>query len=243
LSSNVFGLPISAPSITLTDAAGLVTDAVTADVVTATTKVVTPLVTPTAPTAGTGAAGTGLGLTAAAGATSASTAGGKGGDLGLSAGAAGAGTAAANGGSVILRPGNGFAPGVSGLVRVANGPLVTSGGLLDVGAVTTTLTVTQIRGGLLFGTPTVGGQIYTLPTASDILTAFPGLQLGDRIEFSVSNIGSQTMTLSATGPAITSLGSAGSRQITIAEHAARFALVATNVTSPAAATFDFLRIG
>lgn len=251
MSSNVFGFPISAPSITLTDPAGLVTDAVTADVVTASVKVltpqvVTPLVTPAGPTAGTGAAGTGLGLTAAAGATSAGTAGGKGGDLGLSAGAAGNGTAAANGGSVILRPGNGFAPGVSGLVRVTNGPLVTSGGLLDIGAVTTLLTVTQIRGGLLYGTPPVApapAPTYTLPTANDLLTQFPGLQLGDRIEFSVSNIGLQTMTLSATGPEINSLGSAGSREITVAEHAGRFALVATNVTSPAAATFDFLRIG
>lgn len=247
MSSSVFGFPIVAPSITLTDATGLVTDAVTADVVTASVKVltpqvVTPLVAPAGPTAGTGAAGTGLGLTAAAGATSASTAGGKGGDLGLSAGAAGAGTLSADGGSVILRPGDGFAPGVSGLVRVTNGPLVTSGGLLDIGAVTTLLTVTQIRGGILVGAPTVAGQIYTLPTANDLLTGFPGLQIGDRIEFSVSNIGSQTMEFAATGPAITSLGSAGSRQITVGEHAARFALVATGVT-PGAATFRFLRIG
>ena len=244
MSVNSFGFPISAPSITLTDAAGLVTDAVTADVVTATSKVVTPQVvtpqvTPAPPTAGTGAAGTGLGISAATGATSAGTAGGKGGDLGLSAGAAGAGTSAANGGSVILRPGNGFAPGVSGLVRVTNGPLVTSGGLLNIGNVTTLLTVTQIRGGLLFGTPTTLGQIYTLPTASDILTAFPGLQIGDRIEFSVSNLGSQTMEFQATGPAITSVGSAGSRQITVGEHSARFALVATDVTT---AAFVFLRI-
>jgi hypothetical protein len=181
-----------------------------------------------------------LGIVAATGATSAGTAGGKGGDLGLSAGAGGAGTAAANGGSVILRPGNGFAPGVSGLVRVTNGPLVTSGGLLDIGAATTTLTVTQIRGGVLSGAPTSGGQIYTLPTAGDILTAFPGLQLGDRIEFSVSNLSAtQSSTLQAPGPAITSLGSANSRQITVTDHAGRFALVATNVT---VATFDFLRI-
>jgi hypothetical protein len=239
---STFGFPLSAPSITLTDAAGLVTDAVTADVVTAATKVVTPLVTPASPTAGTGAAGTGLGISAATGATSAGTAGGKGGDLGLSAGAGGAGTAAANGGSVILRPGNGFAPGVSGLVRVTNGPLVTSGGLLNIGAASVTLTVTQIRGGLLVGQPaTATPTIYTLPTASEILAAFPGLQQDDRIEFSVSNIGSVTMEFQATDPNITSVGSAGSRQITVAEHAARFALVATSVASPP--TFIFLRIG
>jgi len=231
---SAFGLPLSAPSITLTDAAGLVTDAVTADAVT------TPLVRPASPTAGTGAAGVDLQLAASSGATSATLAGGAGGDLELYAGNAGDGVGAANGGSVILRPGSGDSPGVSGLVRVTNGPLVTSGGLLNIGAASVTLTVTQIRGGLLVGQPAIA-PTYTLPTASEILAAFPGLQQDDRIEFSVSNIGSVTMTFQATDPDITSVGTANSRQITVAEHAARFALVATSVASPP--TFIFLRIG
>ena len=246
MSSNVFGFPIVAPSITLTDAAGLVTDAVTADVVTASVKVltpqvVTPLVVPAGPTAGTGAAGTGLGLTAAAGATSASTAGGKGGDLGLSAGAAGIGTAAANGGSVILRPGDGFAPGVSGVVRVTNGPLLTNGALVSIGAASPTLTVGQLRRGIILGTP--GGLVtYTLPVANDILDGFPGIQIDDRIIFSVSNDGTNTITMNGAVAGISPLGTAGSRQITVADHAASFALIATSVT-PAAAAFQFLRIG
>jgi hypothetical protein len=238
---SAFGLPLSAPSITLTDPAGLVTDAVTADVVTAATKVVTPLVTPASPTAGTGAAGTGLGISAATGATSAGTAGGKGGDLGLSAGAAGAGTASANGGSVILRPGNGFAPGVSGLVRVTNGPLVTSGGTVNLGAATPIgLTVDQLRNGILYGTPGAPST-YNLPTAATILQGLPGLQIGDRLEFSVTNIGSATITVDVLAlSGITKIGAAaGLFQITVGEHASRFALVATNVT---VAAFDFLRI-
>ena len=207
---------------------------------TADIKVVTPLVTPTAPTAGTGAAGTGLGLTAAAGANSAGTAGGKGGDLGLSAGAAGNGTAAANGGSVILRPGNGFAPGVSGLVRVANGPLVTSGGLVNLGAASPIgLTVDQLRNGILYGTPGALST-YNIPNADTILQGLPGLQIGDRLEFSVTNIGTFTITVGVPDPAISKIGgAAGLFQITVGEHAARFALVATNVT---VAAFDLIRI-
>ena len=230
---NTFGLPLSAPSLTLTDAAGLVTDAVTAD------AVITPLVRSASPTAGTGAAGVDLQIVASSGATSAGAAGGVGGDLELFAGAAGDGVGNANGGSVILRSGLADGSGFSGLVRVQNGPLVTSGGLLNIGAASVTLTVAQIRGGLLVGQPAIA-PTYTLPTASEILAAFPGLQQDDRIEFSVSNIGSVTMTFQATDPNITSVGSAGSRQITVAEHAARFALVATSVASPP--TFIFLRI-
>ncbi len=231
---NTFGLPLSAPSLTLTDAAGLVTDAVTAD------AVITPLVRSASPTAGTGAAGVDLQIVASSGATSATLAGGAGGDLELFAGAAGDGVGNANGGSVILRSGVADGSGFSGLVRVQNGPLVTSGGLLNIGAASVTLTVAQIRGGLLVGQPAIAPTIYTLPTASGILAAFPGLQQDDRIEFSVSNIGSVTMEFQATDPNITSVGSVNSRQITVAEHSARFALVATSVASPP--TFIFLRI-
>jgi hypothetical protein len=234
LSSNVFGFPISAPSITLTDPAGLVTDAVTADVVTASVKVltpqvVTPLVAPAGPTAGTGAAGTGLGLTAAAGANSAGTAGGKGGDLGLSAGAAGNGTAAANGGSVILRPGNGFAPGVSGLVRVENGPLVTSGGLVNLAnggfPAALDLTVSQLRAGLLYGDPG-GAAVYNLPSANLIVQGFPGIKQNDIIRFSVANLSAaNTIGIATAPPAV--VGSPTIKPLT----SGSFALVATNVSA------------
>lgn len=232
MSSNVFGFPISAPSITLTDPAGLVTDAVTADVVTASVKVltpqvVTPLVTPAGPTAGTGAAGTGLGLAAAAGATSASTAGGKGGDLGLSAGAAGNGTAAANGGSVILQPGNGFAPGVGGLVRVTNGPLIRQCSLRDKGAGAASLSVGDLRGALIFGANTTGGNVnYALPAASVIVQGFPGIQQNDTIFFSVLNKGGGGNTVTITGAAVNE----GSNIVAIGTSVS-FALIATNVSA------------
>lgn len=242
MSSNVFGFPIVAPSITLTDGAGVVTDAVTADVVTANTGVVTELVGSADPAAGSGAAGPDLQLSSADGASSAGTAGGKGGDLELFAGNAGAGTAAANGGSVILQPGSGFAPGAGGVVRVTNGPLTTNGALVSIGAASPTLTVGQLRRGIILGTPAGGGVTYTLPVANDILTGFPGIQQYDRIIFSVSNDGASTITMNGAVAGISPLGTAGSRQIAVAEHAARFALIATDVT-PGAATFQFLRIG
>ena len=230
MSSNVFGFPIVAPSITLTDATGLVTDAVTADVVTASVKVltpqvVTPLVAPAGPTAGTGAAGTGLGLTAAAGTTSASTAGGRGGDLGLSAGAAGAGTLSADGGSVILRPGDGFAPGVSGLVRVENGPLLTSGALVNLGAGTpVALTVGNLRAGLLSGTPGALAT-YNLPSAATIVQGFPGIKVGDIIRFSVANLsGANAINMGGAAAAV------GGIQIA-ANQSGAFALIATNVSA------------
>jgi len=228
LSVNSFGFPISAPSITLTDAAGLVTDAVTADVVTATTKVVTPQVTPTPPTAGTGAAGADLAITAASGATSATVAGGKGGDLDLFAGAAGDGVGAADGGSVILRPGSGDGVGVSGLVRVENGPLLTSGALVDLGAGTpVALTAGNLRSGLLFGTPGAPAT-YNLPTADAIVQGFPGIKIGDIIRFSVVDVSA------ALGATITLAGAAAAVGVLIVNingAAGAFALIATNVSA------------
>lgn len=228
MSSNVFGFPIVAPSITLTDAAGLVTDAVTAEVVTASVGVVTELVGSADPAAGSGTAGPDLQLSSADGASSASTAGGKGGDLELFAGNAGAGTAAADGGSVILQPGSGFAPGVSGLVRVTNGPLITNGALVDLGAGTpVAITVAQLRGGFLFGTPGAPST-YNLPSAASLVQGFPGIQEGDAIRFSVVN-------LSAVGGATISVENGGAKTgvniVNINGAAGAFALIATNVSA------------
>jgi hypothetical protein len=225
LSSSVFGFPIVAPSITLTDAAGLVTDAVTADTVTADIKVVTPLVTPAAPTAGTGAAGTDLQIVAAAGATSATLAGGAGGDLELFAGNAGDGVGAANGGSVILKPGSGDGVGASGLVRVEGGPLLTSGALVDLGAGTpVALTVGNLRAGLLSGTPGALAT-YNLPSAATIIQGFPGIKVGDVIRFSVANLsGANAINMGGAAAAV------GGIQIA-ANQSGAFALIATNVSA------------
>jgi hypothetical protein len=216
---SAFGLPLSAPSITLTDAAGLVTDAVTADAVT------TPLVRPASPTAGTGAAGVDLQLAASSGATSATLAGGAGGDLELYAGNAGDGVGAANGGSVILRPGSGDSPGVSGLVRVENGPLLTSGAISDLGAGTpVAITVAQLRGGLLSGTPGAGAT-YNVPAGAQLVQGFPGIKIGDIIRFSVANL-SGVNTINLGNAAVT----VGNPQVGVSQSGA-FALIATNVSS------------
>jgi hypothetical protein len=119
--------------------------------------------------------------------------------------------------------------------------LVTSGGLVNLGAATPIgLTVGQLRNGILYGTPG-GASTYNLPTAALILQGLPGLQIGDRLEFSVTNIGSATITVDLPAlSGITKIGAAaGLFEIAVAEHAARFALVATNVT---VAAFDFIRI-
>jgi hypothetical protein len=229
--SNVFGFPITAPSITLTGVAGLTTDLVTAD------EVATPLVRPEAPAAGSGVAGEGLQLAAADGASSASTAGGSGGDLELFAGDAGTGTAAADGGSVILQPGSGHAPGVSGIVR-ADGTLVTSGALVNLGVGTpVALTVSNLRAGLLYGTPGAPAT-YNLPSAASIVQGFPGIKVGDIIRFSVAN-------LSAVVGATISLGGAaaavGAVSVNINSQSGAFALIATNVSASTEA-FTLYRI-
>ena len=216
---STFGLPLSAPSITLTDAAGLVTDAVTADAVT------TPLVRSASPTAGTGAAGVDLQLAASSGATSATLAGGAGGDLELYAGNAGDGVGAANGGSVILRPGSGDSPGVSGLVRVENGPLLTSGAISDLGVGTpVAISVAQLRGGLLSGTPGALAT-YNVPSAASLVQGFPGIKVGDIIRFSVVNLsGANAINLGGAAAAV------GGVQVA-ANQSGAFALIATNVSS------------
>lgn len=229
--SNVFGFPITAPSITLTDAAGLTTDLVIAD------EIATPLVRPEAPLVGSGAAGESLQLAAADGAGSATLAGGGGGDVELFAGDAGTGTAAADGGSVILQPGSGYAPGVSGLVR-ADGTLVTGGALVDLGAGTTVnLTAADLRAGLLYGTPT-GPATYNLPSAASIVQGFPGIKVGDIIRFSVVNLSAVVgATISLTG----AYAAIGAISVNINSQAGAFALIATNVSASTEA-FTLYRI-
>lgn len=231
--SNVFGFPITAPSIKLTDAAGLATGLVTAD------EVATPLVRPDPPLVGSGVAGEDLQVAAANGASSASTAGGKGGNLELFAGDAGTGTAAANGGSVILQPGSGHAPGLSGIVR-ADGPMVTRGGLVNLAAGGSApapplpLNPGQIRAGLLYGLPT-NNATYNLPTDSVLVDEFPGIQVDDVIRFSVANLSGFTITVVGVG--IVPVGSA----VIQANQSGSFALIAKNV-SPGTEDFDLYRI-
>lgn len=220
--SNVFGFPITAPSITLTDAAGLTTDLVTAD------EVATPLVRPDPPVAGSGAAGESLQLAAADGAGSATLAGGGGGDVELFAGDAGDGVGAANGGSVVLRAGSGDSPGVTGLIRVENGPFLTNGALVDLGAGTpVALTVSNLRAGLLYGTPGAPAT-YNLPSAASIVQGFPGIKVGDIIRFSVANLSAvagATISLSGAAAAI------GAISVNINSQAGAFGLIATNVSA------------
>jgi hypothetical protein len=220
---NTFGLPLSAPSLTLTDAAGLVTDAVTAD------AVITPLVRSASPTAGTGAAGVDLQIVASSGATSAGAAGGVGGDLELFAGAAGDGVGDANGGSVILRSGLADGSGFSGLVRVQNGPLVRQCSLRDKGAAGASLSVGDLRGALIFGANASGGNVnYALPAADVIVQGFPGIQQNDTIFFSVVNKGIGLNTVTITLPA----GSASQGSVVVAvSSSASFALIMTNVSA------------
>lgn len=228
MSSSVFGFPIVAPSITLTDAAGLVTDAVTADVVTASVGVVTELVAPAAPAVGSGVAGSSLQLAAADGAGSATLPGGAGGNLELLAGNAGDGTGNTNGGSVLLQAGTGDgAGGFGGLIRAFNGPLIRQCSLRDKGAGAASLSVGDLRGALIFGANTTGANVnYALPAASVIVQGFPGIQQNDTIFFSVLNKGGGGNTVTITGAAVNE----GSNIVAIGTSAS-FALIATNVSA------------
>jgi hypothetical protein len=232
LSTHVFGFPISAPSITLTDAAGLVTDAVTADTVTADTvtadAVATILVAPTAPAVDSALPGPSLQVAAADGAFGPGLlAGGPGGTLELFAGSAGGGAASAVGGSVVLRAGDGggTVPGVSGLIRVDNGPLIISGGLVDLGGLSiAALSAGQLRLGLVKVLPSSADSFYSLPSPANLVQNFPGVQENDIIRFSVINqssnytitVGSQTFI--------------GSNVVGLLESAS-FGIIMTNVLS------------
>jgi hypothetical protein len=229
MSSNVFSLPIIAPSITLTGPDGLVTDLIDAD------EVATPLVRPKAPAAGSGVAGEDLRVEAADGADSASVAGGKGGDLELFAGDAGTGTSGSNGGSVILRAGNSTAPGLGGLVRVENGPFTRQCRIIDKGPGQSNLNISDLRAGFIRGAPPIGPVNYTLPSASLIVQGFPGIQVDDTIFFSVANEGAQNISLigvgfTFTGSVVTLPGTSGS-----------FGLIASNV-QPSTEAFKVFRV-
>lgn len=253
-----FGLPISAPQINTpilnvdqvnVDNASVTGSLMASEIftneITATNALVdaltTDLIGATEPEPDSGAPGSSLQIQASDGADSASTAGGKGGALELFAGDAGSGTSASNGGSVILRAGTGDGLGVSGVIRVDNGPLLISGGLVDLGAggsdpgPALVLTVAQIRAGLLFGAPTGGAAAqYNVPNAALLVQGFPGIKEGDIIRFSVVNTGAQPIQM---GGAALAVG-----QITVnTTQSAAFALIATNVT-PSSEAFTLYRV-
>jgi len=93
-----------------------------------------------------------------------------------------------------------------------------------------TLTAAQILGGLILRDPNGAGRTDTLPTATLLLAAMPGVQVGTAFDFTIRNTAdaAETITVAA------GTGGTTSGTMTIAQNNQKaFRVVVTGVTSPA----------
>lgn len=102
---------------------------------------------------------------------------------------------------------------------------------------TATLTVAQLLGGLITGTPTAAAN-YTLPTATLIVAALGSWSnpyIGQSFEFTIKNTSAGANTITAVaGTGVTLTGTA-----TVAQNAIkRFRLVVTNVITPTVTVYS-----
>lgn len=192
---------------------------------------------------GAGGAAPGLDITGGAGgATSAGSthAGGAGADVTITAGAGGAASAGTGaggaGGTISLVPGAGGtsaggSAGVDGIVK-AGAPVarpLSRATVSDAG----TVTVAQVRGGVLYQSASGGAVTMASPTAADLVAAFPDVASGYGIPLYVaSNHASNTSTISG-GTGVTLVGSGA-----VTQTGGSFLLIRTG-----ASTFDLVRVG
>lgn len=200
---------------------------------------------------GTGAAAGGAGgaaaVTAGAGgatASSGSDAGGAGGAVTITAGAGGAASAGTGnggaGGSITLSPGaggstTGGTAGVAGIVRVGGTNPVPLAQNLARNTVSNggTVTVAQVRGGVLYQDASGGNVTMTSPTAGNLDTAFPDLATGHALMLYVcSNHATNTSTISG-GTGVTLVGSGA-----VTQTGGTFILHRTG-----SAAYDLVRVG
>ena len=95
-------------------------------------------------------------------------------------------------------------------------------------ATAVTLTVGQIKGGLILEDPNGGAATATLPTAALLVAAMPGAQIGTSIYFDVRNTADASETLTV---AVGSGGTASGTMTIAQNNAKRFVLRFTNVLS------------
>ena len=197
-----------------------------------------------AATAGTGVGGNGgnCGNVGGAGGASFGGAGGSGGSAFLTGGAAGSsGAGGANGGNVALVPGAGSGTGFAGIARVGGAapmPFVTNVAISTLADSDATVTQTDVRNGIWTVATGATNRTKTLPTAAQVVAAFPGIQVGNRIDIYVNNLKAANTATIAVGANITAV--VGSNLVVAAQASAQFSLIATNVGSGTEA-FTLLR--
>jgi len=68
------------------------------------------------------------------------------------------------------------------------------------------ITLAMIAGGAGVFTGAAGGVQYTIPVAADIIAAFPQMDIGDSLTFTVTNTAAQVATLNTAAAGVTYAG-------------------------------------
>lgn len=81
-------------------------------------------------------------------------------------------------------------------------PLITT----NAAAGNQSITVAMIAGGAGVFTGAAGAVAYTIPVATDIIAAFPDMDIGDTLTFTVTNTAAQVATLNTAAAGVTYAG-------------------------------------
>jgi len=84
----------------------------------------------------------------------------------------------------------------------SNNPVITT----NASAGNQSITIPMIAGGVGVFTGAAGGVQYTIPVAADIIAAFPEMDIGDTLEFSITNTAAQVATLNTAAAGVTYAG-------------------------------------
>lgn len=68
------------------------------------------------------------------------------------------------------------------------------------------ITIPMIAGGVGVFTGAAGAVAYTIPVAADIIAAFPDMDIGDSLTFTVTNTAAQVATLNTAATGVTYAG-------------------------------------
>ena len=96
--------------------------------------------------------------------------------------------------------------GMERVARAGDGwmanPLITT----NAAAGNQSITLAMIAGGAGVFTGAGGGVQYTIPVAADIIAAFPDMDIGDSLTFTVTNTAAQVATLNTAAAGVTYAG-------------------------------------
>jgi hypothetical protein len=81
-------------------------------------------------------------------------------------------------------------------------PLITT----NASAGNQSITIAMLAGGSAVFTGAAGGVQYTIPVAADIIAAFPEMDIGDALVFTLTNTAAQVATLNTAAAGVTYAG-------------------------------------